>query len=157
MRVAAHGPRRGIAPRGMLCGFSLALACAVAPALAAPPALHVASPDWRDQVIYFVMIDRFDNADPGNDDQGAGEFDPADAAKYSGGDLRGVIRRIGYIGGLGATTVWITPPVANQWWNVRGRFSGYHGYWAEDFDKVDAHYGTLDDFYPQTIRILHRY
>jgi glycosidase len=122
--------------------------------VAAPPALHVASPDWRDQVIYFVMIDRFDNADPRNDDQGAGEFDPADAAKYSGGDLRGVTRRIGYIRGLGATTVWITPPVANQWWNVQGRFSGYHGYWAEDFDKVDAHYGTLAD-YQALSRALH--
>ncbi|MFS8064288.1 MAG: alpha-amylase family glycosyl hydrolase, partial [Luteimonas sp.] len=122
--------------------------------MAAPPLLHVASPDWRDQIIYFLMIDRFDNDDPGNDDQHAGEFDPADAAKYSGGDLRGITRRIGYIRGLGATTVWITPPVANQWWNVQGRFSGYHGYWAEDFGKVDAHYGTLAD-YQALSRALH--
>ncbi|WP_159016760.1 alpha-amylase family glycosyl hydrolase [Cognatiluteimonas profundi] len=117
-------------------------------AAARPPdaPLAPASPDWRDQVIYFVMIDRFSDGDPGNDDQGAGEFDPADGAKYSGGDLRGITARLDYIRGLGATTVWITPPVANQWWNVKGHFSGYHGYWAENFDQVDAHYGTLADY-----------
>jgi len=32
----------------------------------------VASPDWGDQVIYFVVTDRFDAADARNNDQGAG-------------------------------------------------------------------------------------
>jgi glycosidase len=123
----------------------LAVASSTMATAAAPPA-SPASPDWRDQVIYFVMIDRFDDGEPGNDDQGAGEFDPTDGAKYSGGDLRGITARLDYIRGLGATTVWITPPVANQWWNVRGHFSGYHGYWAENFDSVDAHFGTLADY-----------
>ena len=105
-------------------------------------ALHVPSPDWRDQVIYFLMTDRFDNGDPANDDQDAGEFDPADGAKYNGGDLRGVERRLDYIRGLGATAVWITPPVANQWWNPVANYAGYHGYWAENFRQVDPHLGT---------------
>lgn len=108
--------------------------------------LHVPSPDWRDQVVYFLMIDRFDDGDPSNNDQGAGEYDPADHRKFSGGDLRGIARRIDYIRGLGATAVWITPPVANQWWNERVRYGGYHGYWAEDFSAIDAHFGTLDDY-----------
>ncbi len=47
----------------------------VADAPSSAPMRHVASPDWRDQVIYFAMIDRFDDGDPGNNDQGAGEFD----------------------------------------------------------------------------------
>lgn len=141
---------------GATLSFVLLVTAAGHAGEARPPApgLHVPSPDWRDQVIYFLMIDRFDDGDPANDDQGAGEFDPADGAKYSGGDLRGITRRIDYIRGLGATAVWITPPVANQWWNVRGRFSGYHGYWAQDFAKVDAHYGTLDD-YRALSRALH--
>lgn len=126
-----------------------------APALSADRGpLHVPSPDWRDQIIYFVMIDRFDDGDPDNNDQGAGEYDPTSNAKYSGGDLRGIARRIDYIRGLGATAVWITPPVANQWWNVDGRYGGYHGYWAEDFMSVDAHYGTLAD-YKALSRTLH--
>ena len=108
--------------------------------------LHVPSPDWRDQIIYFVMTDRFDDGDPSNNDQGAGEFDPAINAKYSGGDLAGIERRLDYIRGLGATAIWITPPVAHQWWNVRGQYGGYHGYWGEDFSAVDPHYGTLADY-----------
>ena len=117
--------------------------------------LHVPSPDWRDQVIYFLMIDRFDDGDPDNNDQGAGEYDPADNAKYSGGDLKGVQRRLDYIRELGATTVWITPPVANQWWNPRVRYGGYHGYWAENLMQVDAHAGSLQD-YRELSDALHR-
>jgi hypothetical protein len=118
----------------------LALVCGVAtfagckshekPPPPPPPAdpLHVPSPDWRDQIIYFVMTDRFSNGDPGNDNQGAGEFDPANGAKYSGGDLKGVLDRLDYIQGLGATAIWITPPVANQWWDPLVNYGGYHGY-----------------------------
>lgn len=141
-------------------GWSLALALLAAGAAypdgaaAAERALHVPSPDWRDQVVYFLMIDRFDDGDPSNNDQGAGEYDPRDPAKFSGGDLRGVERRIGYIRGLGATAVWITPPVANQWWNHRVGHGGYHGYWAEDFSRVDVHFGSLDD-YRSLSRALH--
>jgi glycosidase len=121
---------------------------------ARPGALHVASPDWRDQIIYFVMIDRFDDGDPGSNDQGAGEFDPADGRKYSGGDLAGITRRIDYIRGLGATAVWITPPVANQWWDASVNYGGYHGYWAENFIELDRHVGTLRD-YRALSRALH--
>ncbi|QSX79338.1 alpha-amylase family glycosyl hydrolase [Agrilutibacter solisilvae] len=101
------------------------------------------SPDWRDQVVYFVMLDRFDDGDRGNNDQGGGEYDPADPARYSGGDLAGVTRRLDYIAGLGATAVWVTPPVAHQWWSRVSRYGGYHGYWAQDFSRVDPHFGTL--------------
>ena len=99
--------------------------------------------DWRDQVVYFAVIDRFDNGDPGNDDQGVGEFDPGDRRRFSGGDLAGLERRLDYIQGLGATALWITPPVANQWWNRRVNYGGYHGYWARDFGSVDPHFGDL--------------
>ncbi|MCA9515852.1 MAG: hypothetical protein KC635_12990 [Myxococcales bacterium] len=108
--------------------------------------LHVPSPDWSEQVIYFVMIDRFDNGDATNDDQGAGEYDPATNAKYSGGDLQGIIDRLDYIQGLGATAIWITPPVKNQWWDPVAQFSGYHGYWARDLRDVDEHYGAMADY-----------
>lgn len=76
---------------------------------------HVASPDWRDQIIYFLMIDRFNDGDSSNNDQGTGEFDPTSDKKFSGGDIAGVQQKLDYIAGLGATTVWMTPPVANQW------------------------------------------
>ena len=116
------------------------------PAAPAAPRLHVASPDWRDQIIYFVVTDRFADGDPGNDDQGAGEFRAGDGSRYNGGDLAGLVRHLPYIEGLGATALWITPPVANQWLSPSGGYAGYHGYWAENFMQVDRHLGLLSDY-----------
>ena len=108
--------------------------------------LHVASPAWEEQVVYFVMTDRFANGDPSNDNQGRGEFDQTDGDKYSGGDLKGLIDKLDYIQGMGATAVWITPPVANMWWDPLQQSGGYHGYWARNLKKVDEHLGTLDTY-----------
>ena len=106
--------------------------------------LHVASPDWQDQIIYFIMIDRFNDGNPTNNDQGMNEYDPNDTRKFSGGDLQGIIDKLDYIQNLGATAIWITPPVANQWWDSSANFGGYHGYWAENFKEVDVHFGDLE-------------
>ena len=108
--------------------------------------LHVPSPDWRDQIIYFVLTDRFADGDPTNNDQGAGEYAAGQRGRYNGGDLRGITQRLAYIRGLGATALWITPPVANQWLDPAGSHAGYHGYWAENFTEVDRHLGTLADY-----------
>ncbi|MFC0676501.1 alpha-amylase family glycosyl hydrolase [Lysobacter korlensis] len=139
--------------RRVACGVALTLATSTALA-AGPGPLHVPSPDWRDAVIYFAMIDRFDDGDPRNNDQGAGEYDPNDGARFSGGDLAGLVRRLDYIQGLGASALWTTPAVANQWWNTASGYGGYHGYWAHDFKSIDAHFGTLDD-YRALSRALH--
>ncbi len=110
------------------------------------PLLQVASPDWRDQVIYMLMIDRFNDGDPSNNDQGYGEYDPALASHFSGGDLQGVIDRLDYIRSLGATAIWITPPVYNQWWSTPYQAAGWHGYWAVHFREVDPHFGALETY-----------
>src|SRR5688500_17872986 len=103
-------------------------------------------PSWQEQVIYCVMTDRFSNGDPANDDQGGGEFDAAEPARSSGGDLQGIIDRLDYIQELGATAVWITPPVANMWWDPLQQSGGYHGYWARHQKKVDEHLGTHETY-----------
>ncbi len=108
--------------------------------------LHVASPEWRDQIIYFLMTDRFNDGDKNNNDQGANVYDPSKESYYNGGDLQGVIDKLDYIKELGATAVWITPPVANLWYNPAIGHSGYHGYWARNFKAVDEHYGNLETY-----------
>lgn len=136
-------------PQSRTVASALPAGCTGTPELTRPCPdylLHVPSPAWEDQVIYFVMTDRFANGDPTNDDQHQGEFDPASPAKYSGGDLQGIIDRLDYIQGLGATAVWITPPVANMWWDPLPSYGGYHGYWARDLSRVDEHAGTLDTY-----------
>lgn len=107
---------------------------------------HVASPDWQDQIIYFLMIDRFNDGDSALNDQGQNEFDPTSDKKFSGGDLVGVSDKLSYIEDLGATSIWITPPVANQWWDAEQNYGGYHGYWARDFQKVDEHFGDMESY-----------
>jgi glycosidase len=145
---------RPLATLALLLGAALLAHANPALASAADGALHVGSPDWRDQVIYFVMIDRFDDGDPGNNDHGAGEYDPGDSRRFSGGDLDGISRRVDYIRGLGATAVWITPPVSNQWWDGSLQYGGYHGYWAADFRRIDPHFGDLES-YRRLARRLH--
>ena len=129
-------------PRALPIALFMLAACSSK----APGPLHVASPAWEEQVVYMVMTDRFANGDKTNDDQKKGEFDPADINKYSGGDLQGLIDKLDYIQGLGATAVWITPPVANLWWDPLQQSGGYHGYWARNLKKVDEHLGTLETY-----------
>ena len=116
--------------------------------------LHVPSPEWQDQVVYFLMTDRFADGDSSNNDQGANEYDPSKESHYSGGDIQGIINHLDYIQNLGATSVWATPLVANQWWSQAGNYGGYHGYWATDFSEIDAHVGTLET-YQQLSHELH--
>ena len=104
----------------------------------------------QDETIYFLLPDRFDNGDPGNDRGGlSGDrlktgFDPASKGFYLGGDLKGVLRRLDYLAGLGVTAIWLGPIYKNK--PVQGQpgqeSSGYHGYWITDFTSVDPHFGT---------------
>ena len=100
--------------------------------------------DWRDAVMYFVMIDRFANGTQGND-LPVGLEQPAD---YQGGDLVGLKQKIesGYFDGLGVNTLWVTSPLDNADGRGRGTdghdYSGYHGYWPKDLTKLESRVGT---------------
>jgi neopullulanase len=108
----------------------------------------------EDEVIYFLMVDRFENGDPANDRGGltggreVTGFDPTDYRYFHGGDLRGVTQRLDYIAGLGATAIWVTPIFRNNPVQTFRDYTmaGYHGYWKTDFTDVDPHFGTRDDF-----------
>src|SRR5262245_22465742 len=66
--------------------------------------------DWRDQILYLAMTDRFANGDSANDALGLPDcFDPADPQKFHGGDFAGLAGRLDYVRELGATALWITP------------------------------------------------
>lgn len=106
-------------------------------------------------MIYFVLIDRFANGDRSNDDFKKGEYNPNDDNCFQGGDLRGLINRLPYIKRLGFDALWISPPVYNQWIQQGIACRGYHGYWAYDFEAIDPHFGTLED-YRELVRKAHR-
>ena len=140
--------------------FCTASALAVA-SFAHSPSLQAAVPDEatyldrlpEDEVIYFVLPDRFENADTSNDTGGIeGDrldhgFDPTHKGFYHGGDLKGLTSKLDYIAGLGATAIWLGPIYQNK--PVQGgpgqETAGYHGYWITDFTNVDPHFGTRED------------
>ncbi|MCG7349909.1 alpha-amylase family glycosyl hydrolase [Sphingomonas sp. MJ1 (PH-R8)] len=137
------------------------LACAAAlahPAAAAEPATSTPA-SFRerlpqDEVIYFLLPDRFENGDPSNDRGGltggreVTGFDPTSKGFFHGGDLKGLRNRLDYIQSLGATAIWLAPIFKNK--AVQGpsghQSAGYHGYWITDFTHVDPHLGSDADF-----------
>jgi hypothetical protein len=86
--------------------------------------------DWRDAIMYFVMIDRFADGDPTNNAPVQGVEQPGN---YLGGDFVGVTKKIeeGYFTDLGINTLWITSPLDNADNSNPGSdghaYSGYHG------------------------------
>ncbi len=100
--------------------------------------------------IYFVMTDRFENGDYSNDNAGVpggvevNGLDKKDISYFHGGDFVGLTTRLPYIKDMGFTSIWITPPVVQNWLQIGS--GAYHGYWGTDFTTVDPHYGTEAEF-----------
>ena len=119
---------------------------------------------WEDEVVYFLLVDRFSDAReimPGADppDAGTGPYAPADNGNavrsdadaerwraagrtWVGGTLAGIRSKLGYLGGLGVTALWISP-VLKQARSLDG--DNYHGYATQDFLHLDPHFGSASD------------
>ncbi len=142
--------------------IQLRILLAIAASVLVPTTVNAAAPahaNYRarlpeDEVIYFLLPDRFENGDPSNDrggltgDRLATGYDPTHKGFFHGGDLKGLTGRLDYIKGLGATAVWVAPIFQNK--AVQGssgqESAGYHGYWITDFTRVDSHLGANADF-----------
>jgi glycosidase len=90
--------------------------------------------DWRDNPIYFLMIDRFNNpnARPRNL-----PFD-APFLGIQGGTIEGVRQKLSYIKNLGAGAIWMTPVFQNTQFEE----GSYHGYGIQNFLEIDPRFGT---------------
>ena len=141
----------------------------VTPAVPVDDAALVRDPvrhPFVDEVLYFAIPDRFFD---GNRRNNCGDYAgtcvagdtqqnvlthgylPSDKGYYHGGDLAGLRRRLPYLDQLGITAIWVGPifanrPVQSDTTNLYGHSSGYHGYWIEDFLRVDPHLGTNEEF-----------
>lgn len=137
----------------MMTRAALGILLAVGVAACVPPVARPASETvqaatlrsksaWQNEVLYFIVTDRFANGNRRNDR----DVEPANPTGYHGGDLDGVIGKLDYLKDLGVTTLWLTPWVDNddQVLAVDGkRLWGYHGYWPKDLKQVDEHLGDL--------------
>ena len=107
-----------------------------------------------EEIVYFVLPDRFENGDTSNDTGGVEGgpletgFDPTHKGFFHGGDLKGLTERLDYLEGLGITAIWFAPIFQNK--PVQGpsgsESAGYHGYWVTDFTRPDSHFGTRAEF-----------
>ena len=85
--------------------------------------------NWFDNIrIYHLLIDRFN---------GGWQVPPKSENIFCGGNLQGVIDKLDYIQGLGFNAVMLSPIFAS---------ANYHGYHTLNFDEVDPHLGTWEDY-----------
>jgi len=94
-------------------------------------------------VVYLLMPDRFANGDPSNDNADSQPEKANRTIDYGrhGGDIKGIIDHLDYIKQLGATAIWSTPLLENNF----DKYT-YHGYAMSDFYKIDPRYGSNDDY-----------
>jgi alpha-amylase len=120
-------------------------------------------------IVYFVITDRFLNANPANDrSYGRAPDGESEIGTFHGGDLAGITQKLeeGYFRDLGVNALWITAPYQQiLGWVVGGnkefRHYAYHGYYALDYTVLDANMGTEDELrtmidtaHRQGIRVL---
>jgi len=122
---------------------------------------------WEDEVLYFLLLDRFSNGSEYNgfkDINGAMVNGPdkvrktplfdvsTDAWKanrdiwfengqtWCGGNLKGLIDKLGYLQRLNITCVWLSP-ILKQVKNS----NTYHGYGTQNFLDIDPNFGSKED------------
>lgn len=118
---------------------------------------------WEDEVLYFLLLDRFSDGretdyrdnlghvvndgatprfrfatDAGNVDHAAWA---AVGDDWLGGTLKGLQGKLGYLKRLGVSALWISPVFKQV---VSDRHS-YHGYGIQNFLDVDPHFGSRQD------------
>jgi glycosidase len=129
-----------------------------------PPVPPAGVFDWRDAVIYFTFIDRFNigtTTAPACNVAGA-EATATSSTNYLGGNWAGVTEKIksNYFTNLGVNVLWITVPVKNADSVVGAgvqcdgsgncsatshEYSAYHGYWPADPTTFEPCFGTQQD------------
>ena len=113
------------------------LGCVSIPSDGEQPVLATHVQDWRSEVIYQVLTDRFADGDVNNDYNVV----PGALAKFQGGDYKGIEDHLDYFTSLGVTTLWISPIVKNV--ETDADVDSYHGYWQQDLAQLNPHFGDI--------------
>ena len=117
--------------------------------------------DYRSRTIYFLITDRFHPHQPYApyvDPRYPGATnsvncfvesctDDEQFRKYWGGDIQGITQKLDYLNDLGISSLWVTPLMENvrAYIGGTGYGTGYHGYWVQNYYRVNAHFGDWDD------------
>ena len=108
--------------------------------------LDRAQQDWRSEVIYGIVTDRFATSGMSNL-----PTYPTNPVRWHGGNYKGLRNKIreGYFSALGITAILISPPmvqVSDTWDERTGLMtSPYHAYWPADLRKANKYFGVHQD------------
>jgi len=98
--------------------------------------------EWREEFIYFLLVDRFHDDLERSAQTGTGRIcgfgSEQQLQHICGGTLKGITKHMDYIRDLGCTALWLSPVFENN-------ASTYHGYAIENFLNIDPRFGTKDD------------
>lgn len=95
--------------------------------------------EWREEFIYFLMVDRFHDGQPRvSAQQVARSAGIATPDGFYGGTINGITQHLDYIAGLGCTAIWLSPVFENN-------AGAYHGYNINNYLVIDPHFGTKQD------------
>lgn len=109
------------------------------------------TPDWaKGAVMYQIYVDRFYNGDKSNDvvdneyaylgvtskavKDWSAPVELLDVCNFYGGDLKGVIKKMGYLKHLGVDVIYFNPVFVSP---------SNHKYDIQDYDSIDPHYGVI--------------
>ena len=103
-------------------------------------------------LVYLITPDRFANGETKNDvikGMNETDIDRTNGYKRHGGDIAGIYQKLDYLQDLGVTALWINPLVENN-----QPEQSYHGYAITDHYKIDARFGSNED-YRQLVDAMH--
>lgn len=109
--------------------------------------LYTRDIEFRQETLYFIVVDRFFDGDPANSEgYNPDLYDPSGQhwGKYWGGDLQGVIEKLDYLKNLGVTAVWLTP-LFEQIEDLFIESAAIHGYWTQDFKRLNPRFIGVDE------------
>lgn len=104
--------------------------------------------EWREEFIYFLLVDRFDDGKTRNSPGGAarslGSGSLPQLQQFCGGKLQGITNHLDYIKGLGCSAIWLSPVFENN--DAPDPNSGnYHGYSIQNYLGIDPRFGVKED------------
>src|SRR5208282_1514915 len=103
--------------------------------------------DWRDQSIYFIIVDRFNNPTFPPAHQ---PFDDPGFFDFQGGKFSGIQNQLGYIKALGAGGIWLSPVLKN----LQFDHGSYHGYGIHDFLRAELRFADNPNAADDELRAL---
>ncbi len=106
--------------------------------------------DWNNATVYFLLTDRFNNADLSNDINFMRNDKTAYLRGFEGGDIKGITKKIEekYFQRLGVDVIWFSPVIEQIHGFVdegQGNTYAYHGYWPRDWTAMEPNFGTAAD------------